>query len=387
VKSLKPKAIYSPSGEWRAVFLLLLALYSFLPYETASGGLALQIRCGVAVIFTLYILGSTRIGIDRPSFVLGLLAFFAAAFAALVSFNGRLFLALISIVLAAVASSAVDRNPSFRASLSRALEWLLALSSIALLLQVAVWHGTGELLRIHEVFFPLSEARIDDRGEFARLGGLYIEPGTFANWSVLILLMYRMISDFPNPTLSLLVGVAMIASISVWGAAAGLVILMVSAPSALRGKPLVSSLLIGLGGAAVALIVANSNVLAFFEAKSGLESESGYSKVVAVNEFMRTFEDIILLGKGFAPDFCLGCAAPQDAGVFIGVSVTFGVAFAVLIFLALYLGVFQRLGFAGVLIALFVPISKVFYWDFVLWILIFLAWRKSIFSSFFQIPR
>jgi hypothetical protein len=375
LKSFKLKAKWLPSGGWRAFFLLLLMLYAFMPFETESENFALQIRSGVAIFFTLYVLRSTGIFLDRCSFVLLIFALFAVAFAALVSVSGRFFVTLVSIVLAAVVSCAADRDPLFRCSLSRALEWLLVLSSMALLLQLAVWHGTGELLRIHEVFFPLSEARVEDHGEFARLGGLYIEPGTFANWSLLIFLVYRMLAYSPNPLLPFLVGGAMVASLSVWGVAAGLVIIIVSAPAALRGKPLRASLLIGLGCLAIPVIF-NADVLAFIEAKTALESVSGDSKVVAVNEFMHEFDSIFLLGKGFAPNFCVGCTSPQDAGVFIGFSVTFGVLFAIIVFLALFLGVFRRLGFAGILIALFVPVSKVFYWDFIFWILVFLTWRQ-----------
>lgn len=362
------------AGGGQSLLLFFLLIYTFIPFETAAEGLALQIRSVAAVVLTAYVVLRAKWRIDRVTFAIILLALCMVFLASIVSMSGRVLIQVISIFLAAVISCATRDDVKFRINFVRALELLLAVSSLALLVQVAIWQMTGEILRIHEIVFPLSEARVEDHGFVARMGGMFIEPGTFANWTCLFVVAYRFLVDRPKYWLILLVGGAMVASVSAWGMVVGLTILMVSAAGALRMSPLYGISLVAGAGLALPLLL-NSDVLDFLEKKSELESESGDSKVIAVSEFLRIFDDIFVLGQGFAPDFCQACLAPQDAGVFIGFSVVFGVVFAGIVFGCFYWGVFRKLGISGLFISAFVVLSKVFYWDFILWVLFFLAWR------------
>lgn len=361
-------------GGKQSLLLFVLFVYTFIPFETATEGLALQIRSVAAVLLIAYVFLNAKWRLDRITLATGFLVLAMAVLASIVSTSGRVFILLISVFLAAVTSCATRDDVKFRANFVRALEWLLAISSLALLAQVAVWKGTGEIIQLHEIVFPMSESRVEDHGFVARMGGIFIEPGTFANWTCLFVVAYRLLVVQPRHWLLFLVGGAMVASLSAWGLAAGLSILLVSAASALRAGPFSGVLLMGGAGFAIPVLL-SSDVLDFFEKKSELESDSGDSKILAINEFLRIFESIFFIGQGFSPDFCRACLAPQDAGVFIAYSVVFGVVCSVVVFSFFYLGVYRKLGGAGLLVAAFVVLSKVFYWDFILWILFFLAWR------------
>ncbi len=361
-------------GGGQRLLLFVLFVYTFIPFETASEGLALQIRSVGAILLMAYALLTAKWSLDRSTLAIAVLVLSMAVLAAIVSTSGRVFILGISVFLGAVISCAIRDDIKFRANFLCALELLLVISSLALLVQVAIWKATGEIVHIHEFVFPLSESRVEDHFFFARMGGVFIEPGTYANWTCLFVVAYRLLSDRPKHWLMFLVGAAMVASVSAWGLAAGLVILLVSAAGALRAAPLSGIPLLAGVGLAISWVL-SSDVLDFIETKSALESDSGDSKVVAINEFVRIFDSILLLGQGFAPDFCRFCLAPQDAGVFIGLSVVTGVLFAVVAFSFFYLGVFSKAGLSGLLVAAFVVVSKVFYWDFILWVLFFLAWH------------
>lgn len=362
-------------GGGQRLLLFILFVYTFIPFETASEGLALQIRSVGAILLMTYALLTAKWRLDRVTLAIVVLVLSMAVLAAIVSTSGRVFILGISVFLGAVISCAIRDDVKFRSYFLCALELLLVISSLALLVQVAIWKVTGEIVHIHEFVFPLSESRVEDQVFFARMGGVFIEPGTYANWTCLFVIAYRLLADRPKHWLMFLVGGAMVASLSAWGLAAGLVILLVSAAGALRAGPLSGIPLVAGVGLAMSGVL-SSDVLDFIETKSALESDSGDSKVVAINEFIRIFDSILFLGQGFAPDFCRACLAPQDVGVFVGLSVVFGIFFSGVVFSFFYWGVFRKLGFSGLLVAAFVVISKVFYWDFILWILFFLAWRS-----------
>lgn len=365
---------------WQVLLLLVLSVYTFIPFEMETDGAALQIRSTAAMLLSIFILVSIRWRLDRQTLLIALTVLSAVVLAGLVSTSGRIFVLCISIFLGVLIACAARDDVSFRENFSVALEVLLAASSLALILQVVIWKGTGEIVRIHEIVFPMSEARVEDHEYFARMGGVYIEPGTFSNWSCLLALVYRFLVPKPRTWLMILVGSAMVISLSAWGVAAGATMVLLSVFGSLRRGSLAAVPLVGASALAVTLLF-STDVLDFFEAKSSLESDSGDSKIVALNEFIRIFSNILLFGQGFAPDFCRSCLAPQDAGILIGFSVVFGVLVSALVFFFFYVGVARKLGISGLVLGAFVALSKVFYWDFILWTLLFLAWVPDLKSK------
>src|SRR5690606_28506318 len=97
------------------------------------------------------------------------------------SFGLKMMLAFESLCLGMFWAYSFSREKKINKYLIRSLEVLIYVSFASLVLQLLL-HRFWGYVDIHAFIYPWSEARYGDQGSFVRLGGLYIEPGTLANW-------------------------------------------------------------------------------------------------------------------------------------------------------------------------------------------------------------
>lgn len=368
----------------RQVPLFLCLVYSFVPYETDREGAAVIYRTVVAVALSVFLGLNFSIKFRRSAISFFLLIFLVSALALLVTFSYRFFVFSVVIVLSFLLASNVVFEEKFRCDFTRVLEIFLILSSCAVIFQFVYWRFTGIVAEIHELVYPWSSARVEDHGAFARLGGMYIEPGTFSNWTLFFVLIYKFIDKNSRSFIVIFSSAAMIVSMSMWGMLAGVVTIFIEMMSIKKNR-----FFLAVSYSFVFLILASffisDDMISFLQVKSELESESGDSKVMAYSEFLNIAGEIFFLGQGFAPGFCGNCLSPQDAGVFISSAVVFGIVFSVAVFLLLLFSTYRRLGVVSAMLIFFLPLSKVFYWEPVFWLFISICWFSlSLMNSSFK---
>lgn len=361
------------------IFLFILFVYCIVPAEGEGAGgatLNLYIRLLAAILIALFaILYKPRIRSSDISLLLMILAI--VLMAVTVSFSLRFFITLSAILMAFIFARAVDNSTRFRAYANSATLILIGLSVVMLIVQIVAWYGFGKLLIIHDVIFPYSTGRTEEHIGFARLGGMYIEPGTFSHWSYGLLLLHILIVRQVKSSYMSVVGIAMACSLSVWGVLIGIFLTVVSLAQDLKNK---SNFLKKLTFFVAILIIAvlgygfyELYYADYIQRKLELESGSGESKVDAFEIFLSNWQNMLIVGYGFDPELCKYCLSFQDAGVFIGASRIFGIMAAICLFVGLFYYVY-RLG-GVILLLIFLPLlsCKFFYWDFILWMIFLLA--------------
>lgn len=361
-----------PLRMW-VVFALLI--YCLIPFETDPVDLSIAIRMIIAAVLT--IIAASKINYNRRS-VLGV---YMAAFtsfivfimvSAFVSFSFRFFATISALIFAAICTAAVRTNPDFRSNFILALRFLIYLSVGLFFAQIVWWQLSGTIIQFHDIVFPFSSGRTEDHELFVRLGGMYIEPGTHAHWLFMIYLVYLFASRSVVDRIAIFVGASLISTVSVWGAFAGLLLILLYIMVHIRGRNFFLAIIVSLLGLMAIYLLMDSEFYQFIERKLLFETESGVSKVDAYNEFGSILFDILFIGNGFNPGFCENCLSPQDAGLFLSISVVFGVLFSSVISVVALFGSYTQGGITFLALTALIFTTKLFYWDYVFWMAIFL---------------
>lgn len=359
--------------------IFLLLLYSFVPYEIISSNITIGIRLGIISVLTVFICLIVRIRTNIYIIIVFLLIFLCAIINSLISTSLYIFLFLASITSCFIIANAIIYNHFFKLLFANALKWLLLVSIMMLFLQIIIFKFTGNILELHNIFFPYSHARVQliENLDLFRFGGMYIEPGTYSNYMYTFLILY-MILNRGKDNLILFVGaISIILTVSVYGIIFGTYFLILLTFKHLNKYSLKKififiSLLVILIGVVVQKIQ-ETNIYKFIQVKLQFKSMSGYSKMELINNFKEKYTDYIYLGEGFDNIIGQGIISPQDAGLFINLMIKFGILFALLIVITCIL--FFILNRKWTLLLCFLPIllSKLFYWDFAFWLLYFVV--------------
>lgn len=273
---------------------------------------------------------------------------------------------------------AAQLNYGVREGFGRILTGLLLLWVGSLLAQVVLYFGAGSVVDLHQLLHPYSEARIGGAGLLFRFTGVHIEPGTYANWVYLLVLLRAVVSGRLFDWIAVAAVTSILLTVSVWGAVAvslyfiGFLLALIAAGrSADRTK---------LGVVAVLVLVmaffffqkfglAIEEALNYFFVRAELGDASGTAKIDAYAGFLNVLGDAVVLGFPLDFDFCSGCASPQDSGIFVNLVVRAGLLVTIFIFSVLLLMFWRMFGFPVVLVVMPVFTSKVFYFDPIFWML------------------
>jgi hypothetical protein len=351
----------------RIFCIFLAAIYSILPFETANVTATLVVRCMFAFVL-LVLVFDRRIRIEGMFLICFLILVTEIILAALTSFSFRLFASIIAAVLGFVWGATMLRALDKRRLCSLAVLALIYFSAGSLFLQLLVYHLGGGIAPLHEIVFPMSTARTEDHDLFARLGGIYIEPGTYANWVYALYVLLVLSSGGVYLIPGLIVGLTLMLTASIWGIAVGVLVAAVAVLSSKKIGPIRKVVLI-LIVILLQTYYLSGEILDFVQQKLQFGTPSGESKLVAFDEFADIWVDVLFLGNGFDPQFCVGCLAPQDAGLFLNMSVVYGIGFAVILFFVIFVAAYKT---GGVLLAiLLLPLlfAKLNYWDFIFWMI------------------
>lgn len=273
---------------------------------------------------------------------------------------------------------AAQIDQGVREGFSRILTTLLLFWVGSLLLQVVLYFAAGSVVDLHRFLHPYSEARIGGAGLLFRFTGVHIEPGTYANWVYLLVLLRAAVSGRLFDWVAVGAVASILLTVSVWGAIAVslyfiafFLVLIAAGKSADRAKlSLVAVFMIGVAfvfyqkfGSAI------DEALNYFFVRAELGDASGTAKIDAYNGFIKVLGDSVVFGFPLDFDFCGGCASPQDSGIFINLVVRGGLLLAMSIFLVLLFLFWRVFSFPAALVIVPALTSKVFYFDPIFWML------------------
>lgn len=357
------------------VFVFLL-LYCLVPFETKNASLSLAIRMSVALVIVFYSVDKCSYLPKKSSYALFL--FLSVAFiSAITSFSLKFYVIICAFLFGISCSLAIHQNVAYRALFARSVVVVLNSSVVVIFLQLMWWKFSGNVIPFHEIVFPMSSSRTEIHDGFVRLGGLFIEPGTYSNWMYTIYLIYLFITKESIGWMGVLIAISLIATASVWGMGVGAIVLFLYITTLFSEKKYVPGIFFLSIAAVFIFYFLESSLYSFFQDKLLFETLSGTSKIDAIAQFKIIFWDILLLGNGFDSQFCMGCLSPQDVGIFINLAVVMGVVFSVAIFLLLMLFALRVGGIRLVVMIIPLGLTKIFYWDFVFWLIFFVAMTSA----------
>jgi len=369
----------------KKLLLFIFLLYAIVPYETVSNPLLSYVFHLIFIVFVgIFALYTGNFKIKMNQFA-KFTMFFLICFIAInsvVSYGLNEFLLFLSIVFGSIVASTIYNNRNFYNLFVSAFKWLIVFSISMLFLQLIVLDTTGKVLHIHEMFFPFSEARIGVFGLLNRLGGVYLEPGTYSNWMHLFLVIYMVLSENINRPIFYIGAISMILTLSAYGVIIGIYLLMVLLLSKIKHSSLkkkFSTLLLLMIVSFFSIgYIGDSTAVKLVSAKMDSSSDgSANLRKQAYERYIENIEDYFIVGEGFSNKFGEGIASIQDAGLLLNMSVALGILFSI-IFIMIYTYAFLKKNNMEILFAsLPIFISKIYYYEFSFWLLFFLLILKN----------
>ena len=368
-------------------FLFICLLYGLIPTEGAPYITDQQfhwIFLLLIIIYTLYI-NSFKINIYGVIFFMLFVLF--AGLNSFITMGHDIVLFSQAVLFAAVIAPTVYTNDIFRNQFLIALRWLLILSLSMFYLQFTIYHVTGNLLLVHEFFFPFSHARLGSEGDIydniVRMGGMYIEPGTYSNFIYVYMLIYMVITKNLKDPLLYFIAVSIILTYSAWGMMVASYFLIILIFSNLKQFSLIKRILLFLiifflGFSSIKYFENTPAVNFLYDKLHATNGSTGHKKD-AYKEFYRRSDNLIFTGEGFQPTFKHKITSLQDSGILLNFAIIFGALFALLIFVVFIISLLKATNIMITLISLPVFFDKMYYWDGAFMLLFFIVLYQGLF--------
>lgn len=237
----------------------------------------------------------------------------------------------------------------------------------------------GSVIDLHAMLFP-AQSRAHALGSAARLSGLHNEPGTYAQWMLMVtflrcLLMQRIVSP-----LTIVVGASALVTVSLWaiiGVALLLIAVLLDAITSGRMRQRVQATAVATLLCSAAVIATAAlpgsfvrDALLYLGVKAEMSTISALSKIWAFQEIQAKLSDILVLGGPLNPGFCPQCASPQDLGTWASSAYYFGVIPYLALVATLSLNVLRVHGVAYLPFLAIMLVWKATFYDPLLWIII-----------------
>jgi hypothetical protein len=273
-------------------------------------------------------------------------------------------------------SSQRSKTQTRSSTVERMLSGIIVCWTGALLFQLGYYLATGESLDIHAMLHPGSESRLFEAMSFIRLTGTHLEPGTYSHWLYGVILLRAFVSGKLFDLLSILGVASIYVSLSAWGALSATIYFACLLLRHLQGR--VDRRGIAITGTLVVVAALGAyhfnkeieEFLTYLTIRSELTDTSGIAKLAAYDGFLRVLDRIVLIGLPIDYDFCEGCLAPQDAGLFVNLAVRTGLVFAAAAYLIVFHGAYRTCGWPGLIATLPLVFAKYFYFEPLFWMIV-----------------
>lgn len=358
-------------------FFIVAGTHLEVPSEVRGAGLAFSIRLAAAASVLLYLLlnGTKRIPVWCVVVILYICIYFLA-----VNFMEFSYFAAIGclsmvwgLLMASLGVSGARKTILFFCT------GYLAFHMLGLGLALTIFVVSGQVVDLHNAIFPFSEARVGEFMGQVRLAGFQIEPGNYANFTYLLVLLRSL---FTMRIFSWFHAVAMtsaLLTLSAWSvigfsiflvaAAVEFVLINKTISPTLKWTAIVIASVLAL---AILPFVYDNDYIIYFQGRfSGDEREgSGYDKVLAFEGWQNEIKSAIFFGNPLPRSFCPYCISPQDLGTMLNMTYYFGVVPTLLIVLAITLNVLRRMNAAFLILAAPLVVCKAFFFDPVVWLIL-----------------
>lgn len=314
---------------------------------------------------------------DRIPFILAVCVYYL-----LLNLSNLTPFAVMSTVFIAVGLVTGNCLSRFQPNLLDALfKYYIAFNVLGLTIAFALLLGTGEIADVHQLVFPFSRSRAEEYLGFARLSGFQVEPGTYSNVIFIFVLMRAVLRGRLYSRLDLVAMLSTLATLAAWaliGVGAYMVALCLEALLSKRpGMAQRRLLYVGLILALIAMIVpfagtiADSELATYFATRyqGGDSSGSTQLKIDAFNAWMAYLGLQMLLGTALPNTYCLHCDSLQDFGVLPNMAFYLGLVPTAALIAMLSVRLW-RISIAVLVFSLPVAVSKFFFYDPLVWMLV-----------------
>ena len=377
------KTSYSDIG--KILFIFICLLYGWVPFEAGSYDASFKIHLIFMLLLMIYAFYSNSFKLSKYGMLFFIFFIFLSSILFFVSYGRAIYSFIPAIAFASIVVPSIYNNTQFKYQFTQALFVLIVISIIMVFFQVIVYFTTGDLLLLHEFVFPFSKARIATELQFnnlTRMGGMYIEPGTYSNYMFILLTIYMVLKKRINYLLLFFSAISIIITNSVWGMVFGSYLIIIIFFMKLVQTSWVNRIILlffifvfsfySIGSLEKSFKNNTAVEYAIVKLERNGGKESTAPKKRAYIKYAQTFDQFLILGEGFAPKFKKGIDALQDAGLLLNFSVVFGII-CTIVFLLIYFVLLVKLtNYVILLISLPIFMSKLFYWDPSIWLLFFM---------------
>ncbi len=267
-----------------------------------------------------------------------------------------------------------------RRALAFCMGGYLVFHLFGLILAVVLLAATGTIVDLHHLIFPVSVSRAGLFIHQVRLSGFHIEPGTYANATYLVVFARALLNSKLFDRLGLIAVASTLATLSAW-ALIGAVAYALSALMEFIFKTPKISLMARVSAvtgalAAYAFVVPSAlvttrdqSIARYFETRFRMDPSGGsiVDKNRALEAWLHAMENWPALGHPLPQSFCDYCASPQDLGAVFNLIYYLGIPASFLIIGVAIARLTNIWGFAFLVAAAPMIVSKFFFYDFVLW--------------------
>ncbi|CAK0754566.1 conserved membrane hypothetical protein [Gammaproteobacteria bacterium] len=358
-----------------ALFILLGTHFEF-PGEVSGAGLGFAIRLGMAAVIPAYILLSRRSDI---SILHGYVIFLICMYFLLINATDFTYFAILGclsivwgLLMASLSINGAANTIVFLCT------GYLTFHMIGLALGIFIYVATGQIVDLHSVIFPFSEARVGELKGFVRITGFHVEPGSYSNFIYLVVLvrslfMMRILSWFN--AIAMASTMLTLAAWSVIGFGAFLIASLVELLLFNKTRlPFVLSVSVSVAVILPSILIdefENDYTIYITDRFSGSDYDpSRNDKILAFISWQNEITDAIFIGNPLPKAYCPFCLSPQDFGTMINMTYYFGVVPTLLLLLALSLNTLRRLNGAFLIFAAPLIISKAYFFEPLVWLII-----------------
>lgn len=367
----------------KSIFLFICLVYGFIPFEAGSYEVSLRIHYLFLIPIMIYALYTTSFKLSKYGVLFFLFFLFISSMLFFVSYGHAIFSFFPAIIFASVVAPAIYKNNNFKKYFTQAIKILIVISVITFFIQFTTYQLTGVLLPLHELVFPFSKARTGVESQYndlARMGGIYIEPGTYSNYLFMLIGIYTFLIKKIDYVLLTLAAISIILTFSVWGmifASYLLIILILSKLVSVswKIKILLITFLLVIGSFSVSSLSQNP---AIDFALNKMESNKGSTehKKDVYKKYANEFDTFFIVGQGFAPVFKQHTVSLQDSGLLLNLSIVFGIVPTIIFILIYSILLLKLTNYFILLISLPIFMSKLFYWDPAFWLFFFMIFYE-----------
>lgn len=370
------------------VYVLPIILFFYLgthaeisQFSTGSG-LVLLIRniAGLLLIISLVIIRRYRLDFTKNNLLIisGIASYFLIV--NLFDVGKQSFVALGLIVLGLLLAAGLGR--SGKKALLILTTGYLSINLFGFLLASIIYLLTGDVIDLHGIVFPYSEARIMLSSGFMRLTGFQIEPGSYSAFMYIVVIIRSLLIKKIGTTFHVIVAVSCLFTFSAWAAIAIAILL---AAMLMEFLLKLKKSVFNYGIVWLVVLVSVSIIPAFYLKfnsseqaaqyekhleKKMLYSGSSSSKQSALNSLLRHYSTSEGLGRPMSSSFCSFCKSPQDLGTIPNMTYFMGLGPTAILVVVIVYRLFVNYNLSFIVALMPVAVSKAYFYDPLIWLII-----------------